>query len=66
MDDHIKCIGNGGAILQINGQVEVSRGQILKTFPKWGPKYKVEFDITVDEVPTDDWTNVLHFTNDCR
>ena len=42
--------------------VHVKKSQILTTFPKWGHSYKVEFDITVNEVPTAEWTNIFHFT----
>ena len=42
--------------------MNIVKGQFLKEFLEWGPYFKVEADITVTEVPTDDWTNVFHFT----
>ena len=34
----------------------------MKIFKQWGPSFKIEFDITVNEFPPNDETNILLFT----
>ena len=34
------------------------------TIPKWGPNYMVSFSIKINKMPSNRWTNVLHFIED--
>ena len=43
-------------------ELQVSKGKLLETLPKWGRLYTVEADITVKKIPTTTWTNIFHFT----
>ena len=43
--------------------MSVTQGQLYKTFLKWGHIFQVEFEITVNALPTDNkGANVFHFT----
>ena len=41
--------------------ISLKQGQLVHVFKKWGPEYKIEFDITVKKVPSN-WTNIVQFT----
>ena len=41
--------------------ISIKQGQLVHVFKKWGPEYKIEFDITVKKVPSN-WTNIVQFT----
>ena len=43
--------------------MNIKKDQLIHTFPEWGPKYKVEFDITVWK-QDGHLKNVAHFTTD--
>ena len=43
--------------------LNIKKDQLIHTFQEWGPKYKVEFDITVWK-QYGNWQNVFHFTTD--
>ena len=42
--------------------MDVRKSKLLKTIPKWGNVYKVEADITVNKMPSIEWTNVFDFS----
>ena len=42
--------------------MDVRKSKLLKTIPKWGNFYNVEADITVNKMPSIEWTNVFHFS----
>ena len=43
--------------------LEIKKNELVQTYPKWGPNYKVEFSIRVLHMPNgNDIFNVLHFT----
>ena len=42
--------------------MNVTKGNLIKTLPKWGRLYRVEANITVNKLPIAYWTNVFHFT----
>ena len=33
-----------------------------KSYPTWGPSYKVSFTIKFKKLPTNKWTNIIHVT----
>ena len=43
--------------------LNIKKDQLIYTFQSWGPKYKVELDITFWK-QYGDWQNVFHFTTD--
>ena len=43
--------------------MEIKKNQLVQTYPKWGPNYKVEFNIRVLNMPNgNNIYNVLHLT----
>ena len=43
--------------------MEIKKNQLVQTYPKWGPNYKVEFNIRVLNMPNgNNLYNALHFT----
>ena len=49
-------------------EVKIAKGRHLDTFRKWGPSYRVEFDITASKFTPEDsyngWnTNIFHFSD---
>ena len=43
----------------------ISKNQILQVYEKWGPMFKIAFDITVDVIPTF-YSNVLFAGLQCK
>ena len=41
--------------------ISIKQGQLVHVFKKWGPEYKIEFDIRVKKVPSN-YTNIVQFT----
>ena len=41
--------------------ISIKQGQLVHVFKKWGPEYKIEFDITVKKVPSN-YANIVQFT----
>ena len=46
----------------INGLVTTIKGHKTKVFHKWGEKFRVKFEIEVNQEFTDTWLNVFHMT----
>ena len=55
----------GGEKCDLDLQVDIKKNNLIKTYAKWGPSYKVEFNFLVKEYTK---ANILHFTandNNC-
>ena len=56
----------GGAKCDLDLRVDIKKNYLIKTYPKWGPSYKVEFNIFLKEYASG-VDNIFHLTanKDC-
>merc|ERR1712018_335465 len=61
LQDLIDQHGNGKPKGELKFPV-LKRGKLLETLPTWGKSFKIEADITVEDLPKNGYANIFRFT----